>query len=221
MKTHLIILLTLLPFVAFGQSKELVGRVYVLNQIPVQSINVQSIKSKTSAKTDSNGVFRITINQNDKLKFWGKPLNSQIVKVNVNQNDSIILQMTFAASPKTVEHLIGYGMMDEKYKTTAIQTIPSSTDYTMYTDIYELIKAKFSNVLVSENCIIVRGMNSIYGPSCALMIVDGVETNNISGIHPTQIKQISLLKDGGAAIYGSRAANGVLLIELKKGPEND
>jgi len=90
----------------------------------------------------------------------------------------------------------------------------------MYTDMYELIRGRFAGVQVQSNGdIIIRGVNSFNSSSSALIVIDGVPSNSgiLSSLPPIQVKNISVLKDGGAAIYGTRGANGVVIIETKKG----
>ena len=62
----------------------------------------------------------------------------------------------------------------------------------------------------------IRGANSFYGSTEPLFVVDGSVVDRIDDINPREVKSIEVLKDGGAAIYGSRGANGVILITLKK-----
>ena len=64
--------------------------------------------------------------------------------------------------------------------------------------------------------IIIRGVNTINAGGDPLILVDGVETPDISDLNFHDIKSIDVLKDGSAAIYGLRGANGVLLITTKR-----
>jgi TonB-dependent SusC/RagA subfamily outer membrane receptor len=70
--------------------------------------------------------------------------------------------------------------------------------------------------------IIIRGKNSLNSSSAALIVVDGVPSdyNVLNSIPPVQVKSINVIKDGSSAIYGSRGANGVVLIETKKGGDD-
>jgi TonB-dependent SusC/RagA subfamily outer membrane receptor len=64
--------------------------------------------------------------------------------------------------------------------------------------------------------VIIRGSKTFYGSNEALYVVDGVIVSSLDWISPCEIKSISILKDASAAIYGSRGANGVVMIELNK-----
>jgi TonB-dependent SusC/RagA subfamily outer membrane receptor len=92
-------------------------------------------------------------------------------------------------------------------------------DFSQYSNLYEVIRGRFAGVQIVNGEIIIRGQNSINSSSSALIVVDGVPSNSsvLSSIPPIQVKSINILKDGSSAIYGSRGANGVVLIETKKG----
>jgi len=91
-------------------------------------------------------------------------------------------------------------------------------DFSQYTNMYELIQGRFAGVQVMNGEIIIRGVNSINSSSAALIVVDGVPSDNsiLATLPPVQVKSIDILKDGSAAIYGARGSNGVVLIETKK-----
>ncbi len=78
-----------------------------------------------------------------------------------------------------------------------------------------MIQGKCAGVIVRGNSIQIRGISSINLSTEPLLIVDGVEMKDVSGINPRDVKEIQVLKDAAASIYGSRGANGVILITLK------
>ena len=85
---------------------------------------------------------------------------------------------------------------------------------------HDLMRGRFAGVKIESNGdIIIRGVNSFNLSSAALIVVDGVQVDGsiMSTLAPSQVKSINVIKDGSAAIYGSRGANGVVLIETKKG----
>ena len=80
-----------------------------------------------------------------------------------------------------------------------------------------MIRSRLSGVTVSKNNIIaIRGVNSINNISEPLFVVDGFIVSSIDYIAPMNVKSVSVLKDGAAAIYGSRASSGVILITTKQ-----
>jgi len=84
---------------------------------------------------------------------------------------------------------------------------------------YDLLISQFAGVQITNGEIIIRGNRSFQGSSAALIVVDGVisDTDILRTISPIDVKSISVIKDGSSAIYGSRGANGVLIIETRKG----
>ncbi|MFA5588446.1 MAG: TonB-dependent receptor plug domain-containing protein, partial [Mariniphaga sp.] len=121
---------------------------------------------------------------------------------------------------KNREYAIGYGHVSDRDKLNALASLTSSDmDFSQYSSIYDLIKGRFAGVQVVNGEVIIRGINSINSSSAALIIVDGVPVDGsaLSSIPPIQVKSINVMKDGSSAIYGSRGANGVVLIETKRG----
>ena len=85
-----------------------------------------------------------------------------------------------------------------------------------YTDIYEMIKGQVPNVEVHGKSIRIQGASSFIEASTEpLLIVDGIIVNTIEGIPPQSVRSIEILKGADAAIYGSRGANGVVMVTLK------
>lgn len=89
-----------------------------------------------------------------------------------------------------------------------------------YSNIYDYIKGKVPGVSVIGSFpnvkIQIRGIGSLNLPTDPLFIVDGTEVSDIGYIHPNDVKSISVLKDSSSSIYGSRGANGVILITTKR-----
>jgi TonB-dependent SusC/RagA subfamily outer membrane receptor len=71
-------------------------------------------------------------------------------------------------------------------------------------------------VLVSGRRVIIQGISTFYGNTEPLYVIDGMTVSNIDGIPPQQVKSIDVLKGPSASIYGSRGANGVIIITMKK-----
>ena len=109
---------------------------------------------------------------------------------------------------------VGYGTMPRDQISTSVSSV-SINENIPYTTIYEMIQGKCAGVQVSGESVIIRGVGTINLSSQPLFVVDGVEMFSISHINPRDVKDIQVLKDSAASIYGSRGANGVILITLK------
>jgi len=112
---------------------------------------------------------------------------------------------------------IGYGTTTKKTSTYASSSVRiNENEIGTYATIYDYLRGRVPGVdVASDNSITIRGINSINGPTDPLILVDDVETDDISGINPRDVANISVLKDSSASIYGARGGNGVILITLK------
>lgn len=111
---------------------------------------------------------------------------------------------------------IGYQRIKRKDSTSATGTVKVERG-SGYTNIYEYLEGRVAGVEVNGTQIRIRGDRSILGNNEPLILVDGMVTDDISYISPDQVERIDVLKDAAsAAIYGSRGANGVILITLRK-----
>jgi TonB-dependent SusC/RagA subfamily outer membrane receptor len=110
---------------------------------------------------------------------------------------------------------IGYGVAQRKNLTSNVATIDGqNVKYASYQSIYDLIKGEVAGVQVIGNKIIIRGVGTINGSTDPLFLIDGMETQSLDAISPRSVKSITVLKGADASIYGSRGANGVIMITL-------
>jgi TonB-dependent SusC/RagA subfamily outer membrane receptor len=114
---------------------------------------------------------------------------------------------------------IGYGHISRESNTSSVSQI-SMDDAMAYTDLKSFIQGRIAGVTFVGDQLIIRGMSSINSSNEALILLDGTALADFatanSLISPNDVASISVLKDGSAAIYGSRGANGVVLITSKK-----
>lgn len=200
------------------QTKIVTGQVTVLNDLPISGITVKAQKSQAAAYTDSLGMFTLACYDKDCLVFSSKSFNTQKHKINSRTKDTITVKLNFTATEENVNMAVGYGYISETNRTQAIEYLKNKNNYCNYRNIYELIRANFNGIYIrTDGCIIVRGPNTINASPCATYVVDGEIVDTIEFIPTCDVKDISLLKDGSAAIYGSQSANGVLIINLKDG----
>ena len=137
----------------------------------------------------------------------------------MNQDtDSLVINLVFLNTRRNREMAVGYGYINEEDLTYAVSKLEQeNNDFCHYSDIYELIRGRFAGVEVENGQVIIRGSRSFYGSNEALYVVDGMIVNSINWISPCEVNSIDVIKDSGASAYGSRGANGVVIIDLKKG----
>ena len=220
MRSLILILLVFSIFSANAQDIKIVtGTVTVMNDLPISGIAVKAKKSRAATKTDSLGRFAIACKTKDRLLFESLAFRNTTRGVR-KSTKNLNVKLSIIPTPEKVEMAIGYGYISAEHRSQAIEYIERGKNYCNYTDIYELIRAKFTGLNIKpDGCIIVRGPSSIYGSNCAVYVVDGRMVDDIDYISTCDVKEISLLKDGSAAIYGCNGANGVFLINLKDGKD--
>jgi TonB-dependent SusC/RagA subfamily outer membrane receptor len=203
----------------FTQERVLQGRVFTFDSIPLIGASVEVKSTKQVVKTDSLGQFSVTCNAEDVLKVSARGFNTEKFKLE-NKVRIAIINLKLKPGEKSREYAIGYGHVKDVDKLNAVSNLNNKdVDFSMYSNMFELIRGRFAGVQVVNGEIIIRGINSINSSSAALIVVDGVPTSSsvLNSIPPVQVKSVNVIKDGSAAIYGSRGANGVVLIETKKG----
>ncbi len=128
---------------------------------------------------------------------------------------------TPVASPMDEEVNVGYGTMARKDLGYAVDKVKVDENViASYSSITDYLQGRVPGVEIdASGRIQIRGKNSINSPTEPLVLVDGAECRDIKSINPMDIKSVEVLKDASAAIYGSRGANGVILITTKGGFE--
>ena len=130
----------------------------------------------------------------------------------------VAINMKLKPGEKQREYAIGYGYVNEKDLTSAMNVLnEKEMNFSRYNNIFDLIGSMGAEVRNGE--IIIRGNKSFQGSSAALIVVDGavMDADNLRTLKPIDISKIDIIRDGTASIYGTRGANGVVLIETKKG----
>jgi TonB-dependent SusC/RagA subfamily outer membrane receptor len=204
-----------------AQERMIRGVVTTFDSIQVIGASVIAQSTKQEVLTDSLGNFSIRCKNNDKLKVSAHGFYDQNVKL----TDIIkfaAINLKLKPGEKGREFAIGYGHVADADRLNAVASLNKNDfDFSRYNNIFELIKGRCAGVQVLDNrYIIIRGINSINAKdNSALVLVDGTPYNMdaLKSIVPSQVKSIDVIKDAGAAIYGTRGANGVILIETNRG----
>ena len=109
---------------------------------------------------------------------------------------------------------VGYGTQDKDKLTTSVSNLKvKKTEAQTYSSVYDYLRGRVPGVMVtSDNRIIIRGIGTNSDATDPLILVDGVETTDLSSINPADVKSVDVIKDGSSAIYGMRGSNGVIII---------
>lgn len=205
------------------------GTIVDQNGEPVIGATVRVKGSKNGTVTDLDGKFTLT-NANGPIEVSYIGYKTQIVKNAKGNNLRISLQEDANALEDVV--VVGYGQQKKASLTSAITQIKgeevfkdrtvSSTAVALQGEIPGLTVTRNSTRPGSEGAAFqIRGDISVNGNSSPLIIIDGVtgSLDELNSMNGNDIDNISVLKDASAAIYGSRAASGVILITTKRGKE--
>jgi TonB-dependent SusC/RagA subfamily outer membrane receptor len=111
----------------------------------------------------------------------------------------------------------GYGYTKKKFLTNHVKKINGrESKYASYKSVAEMIEREVSGVQVDGGNVIIYNSANLYGSVPALVLIDGVPTDDLESIKPAVVESIEVLKDASASIFGTRAYGGAVLITTKK-----
>ena len=207
------------------QSKKITGTVVDATGMPVIGANVMVKGTTNGTITDMDGKFSLEVEDGAVLQVSYIGFANQEIKVGNQTSLSIAMKEDAEALDELV--VVGYGVQKKANLTGSVSTVKygQELENRPITDPSQALSGKTTGVWVSQNSgapgsdgatIRVRGYGTLNNTE-PLVLIDGVE-GRMAELAPNDIESITVLKDAAsAAIYGSRAANGVVLIETKKG----
>lgn len=206
----------------FSQTRVVNGVLTAFNKYPVANIEVMAKKSKSTTVSDSLGNFSIVCNEKDQINIKPETFKTTSRKIDKNTPDSLRINLVFMNSKKNRELAIAKGYMEMNDLTYAVDNMQQeNNEYCNFPNVYELLKGKFPGVSVDGTTgsyrVFIRGTQSIASGNEVLWVLDGTTGANVNGLNPCNIKSIEVIKDGMAAMYGTRGSNGVIIIETKRG----
>lgn len=208
--------------------KTVVGKVVDENNAPLPGVNVIVSGTNIGSMTDFNGTYSIEVSSEDDILIFSM-VGMESEKVEVGDHNSINVTLNSDLTGLDEIVLIGYGTSRKRDLTGAISSIKSDEITVAPTANFDQAlvgRIAGVNITSSEGTpgaalnIVIRGGNSVTGDNSPLYVVDGIPLENFdpATINTNDIKTIDILKDASAtAIYGSRGANGVVLITTKNG----
>lgn len=227
-RMSLLTIMMIFCLMALAQTKAIKGIVKDTSGEPVIGANVFVKGTTNGVITDIDGNYIVNdVKSTDVLVFSYIGYVSQEIKVN---NQSII-NVTMNEDAQSLEEVVvvGYGTMKKKDITGSVATVNADAlTIVPVSTATEALSGKMAGVQITttegspdaEMKIRVRGGGSITGDNTPLFIVDGFPVESISDIPASEIEDISVLKDASStAIYGSRGANGVIIVTTKSGKE--
>ncbi len=225
-KGSLLLLCFFLSVMLRAQTQTITGQVTASED--ARALEGVSVVVKGTAKgtqTDAGGNFSIAAASNDVLTFTFTGYAPQEVKVGNNTQLSVSLKQVVSTLSDVV--VVGYGTQSKKNLTGSVATVnPIAFAHSPSTNAATALQGTVPGLNVQQTTgqpgsspnITFRGGSDFNGTGSPLFVVDGVIVPSLYGLDMNDIASIDLLKDAAtAAIYGARAANGVVLVTTKKG----
>jgi TonB-dependent SusC/RagA subfamily outer membrane receptor len=218
------------------------GIVTDVHMNPVEGVRIFVDQQSTNSITNSKGFYSLKVTPEAKLisafssrygvqKIAIKSdlntvreavINIKLVDVSAGILDSAQTSGEMISAPVAREDEqvnVGYGTVNRKDLSTEVSKIDARRNFQNYNNIYDLIRGEIPGVEVVGKTIHIRDAFSFYLSTDPLLLVDGMMIPDLDAIVPADVKSIEVLKGASASVYGSRGANGVILITTKKGDD--
>lgn len=191
-------------------------------------VNILVKGTTTGTSTDSIGHYELNVSSlQDTLRFSYIGYQKQLIPINGRHKIDVALTPQALTGEELV--VVGYGTQRESDLTGSVSQVQASAlEDKPVSTVTEALQGAAANLTIQQPSgapgagmnIDIRGISTMNNND-PLVVIDGVVGGNLDDVNPNNIKNISVLKDAGsAAIYGSRAANGVILVTTKSGQKN-
>ena len=211
--------------VMFAQTRTVKGKVVDKANEPLIGVAVNIKNTSQGSITDFEGNYSIQVNtENAVLVFSYIGYDKQEIKVGARNVIDVVMHEASIALDQVV--VVGYGTSKRGDVTGSISSIDAAEIKKVpVVNVGQALQGRMSGVQVTNNDgtpgagvqVLIRGVGS-FGDNSPLYVVDGYPGASISNLNPSDIQSIDVLKDASAAaIYGNRAANGVVIITTKRG----
>jgi TonB-linked SusC/RagA family outer membrane protein len=191
---------------------------------PIPGATVQVKGSNNSTSTDANGAFSIAAKAGDVLVVTSVSYTKKEVTVTNAKKYKIELEEANTALKEVV--VVGYGTTSRKNLSSSITSVkPEDLNKGAIADVGQLLQGKVAGLNITASgdpnkpaAVIMRGASTINSPGAPFYVIDGIPGADITAVAPADIASIDVLKDAAAtAIYGNRAASGVIMVTTKRG----
>jgi TonB-linked SusC/RagA family outer membrane protein len=222
-------LFALISHVSFAQSQEVTGTVTDDSGLPLPGVNILIKGGTTGTQSDFDGNYSIKVNSSQQLEFTYIGFQAKTIRIG---NKSVInVQMKFGEALDEV-FVVAYGSASQASFTGSASVIgKKDLEIRNVTSPISAIEGKATGVQFtsasgqpgSSPGIVIRGVGTLNGSSEPLYVVDGVPFEGaLNTINQEDIESFTVLKDAAStSLYGSRAANGVILITTKSGTKGE
>ncbi|MBR9999696.1 MAG: carboxypeptidase-like regulatory domain-containing protein [Cyclobacteriaceae bacterium] len=215
----ILLVFLVIPVLGFAQTHKLTGSVVAFNQFPLKNVTVSAKKSKTEVKTDEQGRFEIEVKKSDVVQVKESVFVEYSKKV-TEADESLQINMIIKNNERAMEKVVRDGFISREDLEYGVENLWQwNNEFNQFTDAYDAIKyALPESTIIVENGqkgVQFRGPKTITGSNAALILVNGVITEDADFVTPSDIISIRKLSASQSALFGARAANGVISIETR------
>lgn len=224
-KICLLLLMNLLFLGVFAQNRTVTGKVTSSSGAAISGATVTQKGTSNATLTNDQGTFSISLPSGNVILVFTS-VNFKAEELNVGNQSVINATLTDSTTTLSDVVVIGYGNQSRKQLTSAISTVkPEEFNRGAIVDPAQLLQGKVAglNITASGNpnapaAVILRGASTLNSSQSPFYVIDGIPGADISILAPDDIATFDVLKDAAAtAIYGNRAANGVIMVTTKRG----
>jgi TonB-linked SusC/RagA family outer membrane protein len=217
--------LFLLITITASAQRKISGKVTDSNGNPVQNASVIVKGTSVGTVTENDGSYSLTVPASGKILVFSS-LNLAPLEVTIGNETTISPSLKPVEAVLTDVVVVGYGTQKRSKVTGAVSSVNGKTlNEVPVVSVAQALQGRVPGLTVTNNgspgtepIVRIRGISSISYASTPLYIVDGFPTGDLATIDTRDIESVDVLKDAAAAaIYGSRASNGVIMITTKKG----
>lgn len=199
------------------------------DNIPIPGVNVIVVNTTTGTTTDFDGAYQLKVNKGDVLQFSYVGFQSQTVIVGEQTTINVSLAEDLAQLDEVV--VVGYGTQKKSHVTGSISKVTNENlDQIAVARVDDALVGQVSGVNIQATdgeagaapTVTIRGVGSMAGDSTPLIVVDGVivDSDFLGSLNMNDVESFEILKDAASSsIYGSKGANGIIMISMKPGLE--
>lgn len=227
----LTLILFLFSLIGYAQQKAVSGIVTDVSGQPLPGANVNVYKTNRSTITNFDGSFSISASEGEILEISFISFVSSKVTIGKSKTYTIQLKENISSLDEVV--VVGYGSQKKVNLTGSVATVTFKENVNQpVTNSGQLLYGRFSGVQLTQtsgspgadaSSVVIRGIGT-FGNTAPLVVIDNIQYEDLvafNNLAPSDIESISVLKDASAsAIYGARAANGVIIVNTRKGKED-
>jgi len=220
----ILLLLFALPLSMMAQTKSVSGIVKNSKGDPVPNVSVLVKGTEVGTSTTANGSF--TVNAAPDATLLLTAVNFEPAEIKIGASSTYTVVLTDKQTLLTDVVVVGYGRSSRKNLSSAVATVrPEDLNKVVTGDVGQLLQGKVAGLNVTASgdpnkpaAVILRGASTLNSSQGPFYVIDGIPGADIATVAPDDIASIEILKDAAAtAIYGNRAANGVIIVSTKKG----